>query len=150
MSESRREVPRINKDGSVAKKPWVQRQCEVCLDWFSTTKIAIDHCIPVVSVDTGFVDWNQFIERLWSPKENLQRICTECHKKKTANERFERMLKSEWTELRKCEEEDTQPQNKEFLKKFTPGRLKKFEYPQDFIDRILIQRKRFGLRIFNK
>ena len=91
MQESRRTSPRYLKDGSRAKKDWVQRQCEVCNNWVGSTKIVIDHKDPVISVTEGFVDWKEFIERLWCPKENLQRICSTCHDFKTQKERIGRL-----------------------------------------------------------
>ena len=91
MNESRREVPRYNKDGSRHKKNWVQRQCEVCNDWHPTSKMAVDHIIPVISIEHGKQDWNEFIDRLWCARENLQRICDPCHDKKTYAERIERL-----------------------------------------------------------
>lgn len=99
MQESRREVPRFNKDGSRHKKNSVQRQCEVCHSWVGSTKIAVDHIDPVVSVDDGFQDWNEFIARLWCDIKNLQRICDDCHDKKTAIERIERLTKRYTSEL---------------------------------------------------
>ena len=92
MQESRRTVPRYLKDGTRAKKDWVQRQCEVCNNWVGSTKIVIDHKDPVVSVTEGFVDWNEFVDRLWCPKDNLQRICSTCHDLKTQTERISRLL----------------------------------------------------------
>ncbi len=92
MQESRRTSPRYLKDGTRAKKDWVQRQCEVCNNWVGSTKIVIDHKDPVISVTEGFVDWNEFVARLWCPKENLQRICDGCHDIKTQTERISRLL----------------------------------------------------------
>lgn len=105
MAESRREVPRYLKDGSLAKKPWVQRQCEVCLQWVGSTKITIDHIDPVIPVNghavraDGSQDWNEFIDRLWCDKSNLQRICDDCHNLKTNGERIARLLKQYNAEL---------------------------------------------------
>lgn len=99
MSESRREVPRYLKDGTRAKKDWVQRQCEVCKQWVGSTKLAIDHVDPVISVQDGFQDWNVFIARLWCDKSNLQRICDTCHDNKTKQERISRLLKQYTEEL---------------------------------------------------
>jgi hypothetical protein len=48
LEESRQEFPRYKKDGSLAKKPWVKRQCEVCGSWVGSSKISIDHIDPVV------------------------------------------------------------------------------------------------------
>ena len=92
MNASRREMPRFNKDGSRHKKNWVQRECQVCNNWVSTSKMAVDHIIPVISVDLGKQDWNQFIDRLWCDKANLQRICDPCHDKKTYEERITRLI----------------------------------------------------------
>lgn len=99
MQESRREVPRYNKDGSRHKKDSVQRQCEVCDAWVGSTHIAVDHINPVVSVDDGFNDWNEFVDRLWCDIANLQRICDTCHDLKTATERIDRLTKQYTKEL---------------------------------------------------
>ncbi len=97
LNESRQEFPRYKKDGTLAKKPWVKRQCEVCGSWVSSTKISIDHIDPVVPPD-GFPAnsdlWDRitiFLKRLWCDKSNLQRICDDCHDKKTYAERIERL-----------------------------------------------------------
>lgn len=124
MQESRREVPRYNKDGSRHKKNWVQRQCQVCSDWVSTSKIAVDHIMPVVSIDDGFNDWNEFIGRLWCDKSNLQRICNVCHDKKTQIERITRLTKQYLKELDDLETQQnngqiTQAQYKKLLSKYT-------------------------------
>jgi len=103
MQESRREVPRYLKDGSRAKKDWVQRQCEVCLTWVGSTKITIDHKEPVISVNDGFIDWNEFISRLWCSKDNLQRICDSCHNLKTQKERITRLTLQYTKELDELE-----------------------------------------------
>lgn len=99
MAASRREVPRYNKDGSRHKKNWVQRQCQVCNSWVSTSKMAVDHIHPVISVEDGFQDWNEFVARLWCDPSNLQRICDACHDIKTAAERNERLTKKYMAEL---------------------------------------------------
>lgn len=103
LDESRQEFPRYKKDGTLAKKPWVKRQCEVCGQWVGSTKIAIDHIDPVVPPD-GFPDhfdmWDRitlFLKRLWCEKSNLQRICDTCHDKKTSEERIAR-LKIKYTQ----------------------------------------------------
>lgn len=108
--ESRQEFPRYKKDGTLAKKPWVKRQCEVCLNWVGSTKIAIDHIDPVVPPQ-GFpvsMDmWdriNVFLRRLWCDKTNLQRICSTCHDSKTNLERITRLIKQYTKELDKLEE----------------------------------------------
>ena len=103
MDASRREVPRYTKDGSRHKKNWVQSQCQVCDQWHSKSKMAVDHIVPVISVENGKQSWDKFIDRLWCAKENLQRICDTCHDKKTYEERIARLLIKYNTELDEIE-----------------------------------------------
>lgn len=99
VNRSRREIPRYKKDGSRHKKNWVQRQCQVCGEWASSSKMAVDHITPVISIDEGFQDWNEFIDRLWCDESNLQLICSVCHDSKTQSERIVRLLKQYSAEL---------------------------------------------------
>lgn len=141
MAASRREVPRYNKDGSRHKKNWVQRQCEVCQEWASTSKMSVDHIEPVVSTTEGFVDWNTFVARLWCDKSNLQRICDTCHHTKTQQERFDRAFKLESEQLQAIEYGKLSlEEQKKWAKKFTPKKLLK--YPEEFVARIMDLKKR--------
>lgn len=93
LNDSRREVPRYKKDGTLAKRPYVRRQCQVCGEWVGSTKISVDHIDPVIPSDGTFEDWNTYVDRLWCNKigkANLQRICDACHDKKTQTERDSR------------------------------------------------------------
>lgn len=94
LHKVRREIPKYNNDGTRSKKDQVQYKCNVCSNWVGSTKVAVDHINPVVSVDTGFVDWNTFVTRLFCAAENLQVICDDCHQIKTNSERAIRKLKS--------------------------------------------------------
>lgn len=47
----------------------------------------IDHIDPVIDPVTGFVSWDNVIERLFVEKEGLQLLCASCHQMKTADER---------------------------------------------------------------
>jgi len=71
------------KTGRVAK----HYRCASCGGEFTSSNIEVDHISPVVDPDIGFIDWNTFIDRLYCPKENLQVLCTSCHKEKTNEER---------------------------------------------------------------
>lgn len=99
----RREVPKHKKDGSLAKKPAVQYLCGICGTWTGSTKIAVDHKEPVISVIDGFVNWETFIDRLFCEKENLQPCCATCHKSKTYQERISRLLIQYTNELDEIE-----------------------------------------------
>lgn len=122
LEESRQEFPRYKKDGTRHKRNWVKRQCQVCSNWESSSKIAVDHIDPVISVDQGKQNWDTFIDRLWcntSGKSNLQRICDTCHDKKTYQERIARLLIKYTEELDTIEAELTssKPYDKKEMKK---------------------------------
>jgi hypothetical protein len=145
LEESRREVPKYKKDGTLAKKPAVQRQCQVCDEWVGSTKLAVDHINPVISVTDGFQDWNEFIARLWCDKTNLQRICHTCHDAKTYAERIARTLKKDGADLSALEEtvkcwEQGQP-------KLTKDQLKNFKKQ---LARYVAKKKSVGLEPISK
>lgn len=96
----RKEEKQYNKDGSLAKKPAVRFQCAACKKWFMGKDVAVDHVSPVISTDEAKESWDQFIEKLFCAKENLQVLCSfklkdkdkhggqpSCHHVKTQTER---------------------------------------------------------------
>jgi 5-methylcytosine-specific restriction endonuclease McrA len=92
LMKVRREVAKFNKDGSRSKKDAVQYCCSACGQWIGSTKCTVDHITPVIDVQAGFVDWNQFIDRLFCDASNLQVICDPCHNTKTQGERIARLI----------------------------------------------------------
>lgn len=62
-------------------------QCAACNCDVPSTQIQVDHIEPVVSVTSGFTSWDDFIERLYCEKTNLQVLCKPCHALKTKKER---------------------------------------------------------------
>lgn len=152
LEESRQEFPRYKKDGSRHKRNWVKRECEVCNTWVSAAHIVVDHIDPVVppgGFDYSFNMWERisiFLQRLWCDKSNLQRICDDCHKKKTAKERFDKMLKTESNEL-DWALSYSKDEKKKWLKKYTKKRLAKYPYPQDFKDQVIALRRSVGMKV---
>jgi len=145
LNESRREVPRYRKDGSRAKKPGVERLCALCKKWVGSTKVAVDHIVPVICTDEGFSGWDAYIERLWCDKGNLHTLCHECHQAKTNRERFDRQYLIELKELSQYEANLAvrRDEAKKWVKRFTTKRYEKFPYyPQDFKDRVASLRQR--------
>jgi 5-methylcytosine-specific restriction endonuclease McrA len=61
-------------------------QCARCKDEFTNKDVEVDHIVPVVDPSVGFVDWNTFIARLFTERENYQTLCKPCHKLKTKEE----------------------------------------------------------------
>lgn len=134
LKKVRREVPRYNKDGSRGKRDAVEYQCAVCKSWVGSTKVEVDHIIPVIEVnEKGFVDWNTFVERLFCKAEALQVICDPCHDKKTAQERSKRQAMKDRIVLDQIEERLksawTIPEEKE-LKKQVSKFLTKTKAPE--------------------
>lgn len=99
LMEVRREVPKFNQDGSRSKKDAVQYKCAVCNEYVKSTAVSVDHIVPVISINTGFEDWNVFVSRLFCSKENLQPICDTCHNTKTQSERLTRLTRQYNAEL---------------------------------------------------
>ena len=75
MNEGRRTVE--------GKRHKYEHQCNHCKEWFTAKQIQIDHIDPVGSDG----DWNVFIERLLVGKDKLQKLCYDCHRIKTKEER---------------------------------------------------------------
>lgn len=71
------------KSGRLAK----HYLCNSCKKEFPAKDVEVDHISPVVHTVDGFLDWNEFIKRLYCDKDNLQVLCKPCHKKKTKEER---------------------------------------------------------------
>ncbi len=100
LNEGKREKVTYRKDGSISNARRVEVQCACCGNWFSTKEVQVDHMEPVVDIETGFVDWNTYIDRMMCgvkvfkkgdpcPK-TLQKLCVVCHKAKSKSEVSER------------------------------------------------------------
>lgn len=58
-------------------------KCNSCHGEFTAKDIQIDHIEPI-----GYdKSWDEFIDRLYCERENLQALCTTCHKAKTLTEK---------------------------------------------------------------
>ena len=69
-----------------ARKERGKYQCGMCLELFGSHSVHLDHINPVVDLQTGFVDWNTFIDRLFPDVEGWQVLCETCHGAKTSME----------------------------------------------------------------
>jgi 5-methylcytosine-specific restriction endonuclease McrA len=72
------------------KRQKFEYQCNVCNKWFPEKKINIDHIEPAGSLRCA-QDLPGFVERLFVEAEGLQVLCSNCHDKKTAKERENRL-----------------------------------------------------------
>lgn len=55
--------------------------------------VFVDHIIPVVDPVTGFLSWDEVVERMFCEKDGLQVLCKACHDKKTQDERDQKKKK---------------------------------------------------------
>lgn len=49
--------------------------------------IAVDHIIPIIDPDVGWVSWDETIERMFAERDNLQLLCYSCHSAKGLDEK---------------------------------------------------------------
>ena len=59
--------------------------CSICKEEFPQREVQVDHIEPIGTCPT----WDEFIEKLFCEKDNLQVVCKPCHKLKSAKERHE-------------------------------------------------------------
>lgn len=58
--------------------------CAICgTVGLKSTQIAVDHIMPVINPTAGFVDFNEYLDRLFCEESNFQVLCTTCHTIKT-------------------------------------------------------------------
>jgi hypothetical protein len=63
-----------------------------CGEWFPRKDVHVDHCECVICPVVGWVDYNTFIERLFT--DNLQVLCKQCHAVKSAAENVHRRARA--------------------------------------------------------
>ena len=67
------------------KQKW-EYQCNYCKQWFPDKKINVDHITPAGTLRC-YADLPGFVERLFCEVDNLQVLCSNCHDKKTQDEK---------------------------------------------------------------
>lgn len=84
------------------KKAWESRgqyKCAHCNELHAPTvkvgnkrssNIFVDHIKPIIDPQTGFTNWDDYIEGLFCEEDNLQLLCKKCHDIKSNNERDKR------------------------------------------------------------
>lgn len=60
--------------------------CNGCKESFPKADVQCDHVLPVVPA-SGFTTWDEYIDRMFCKVDNLQVLCSTCHKIKTKSER---------------------------------------------------------------
>jgi 5-methylcytosine-specific restriction endonuclease McrA len=88
VSECKQKVKRAYKGTNKRQK--FEYQCNHCKNWYAEKNINVDHIIPAGTL-TCANDLPGFVERLFVEAEGLQVLCSNCHDKKTAKERENRL-----------------------------------------------------------
>lgn len=83
LNEAKTEKKKNPKTGRIAQ----HYRCNLCGEDYPATGINVDHRQPVVDPEVGFVSWDEYINRLYCGKDNLQVLCKTCHDKKSAKEK---------------------------------------------------------------
>jgi 5-methylcytosine-specific restriction endonuclease McrA len=58
-------------------------QCAMCKNAFKKKDVNVDHIDPVVSIETGFTTFDDFINRLFVEADKMQVLCSTCHDSKS-------------------------------------------------------------------
>lgn len=83
LNEAKTEKKINPKTGRLAQ----HYQCNMCKKEYTATQVEVDHIKPAVPPETGWTNWDAFINGLYCGKDNLQTLCKACHKLKTKEER---------------------------------------------------------------
>jgi 5-methylcytosine-specific restriction endonuclease McrA len=91
--------------GSVLKKARIKRGLYRCAGWRTAPHIVnvsvgskgskkrnimVDHIIPIINPNYGFVSWDDVIKKMFVEENGLQVLCKKCHDNKTKEEREKR------------------------------------------------------------
>lgn len=77
--------------------------CNTCRGEFGPKEIQLDHILPVVDEETGFVNWDTYIERLFCEETGFQVLCKTCHEAKTF---LEQEIRKQVKKEKKKDEDD--------------------------------------------
>lgn len=84
--EAMNKVKVILEIGKTKKNKPIKRvffKCASCKGLFPRTEIEMNHIEAVIDPETGFTDWNNFMERLFCDSDGFSAECKKCHNKIT-------------------------------------------------------------------
>jgi 5-methylcytosine-specific restriction endonuclease McrA len=97
--------PPISECRKLARRERGKYECAMCKELFSAKEVQIDHRQPVVDIIKGWESWDVFIARLFCDVDNLDCLCVNCHKSKSA---MEVEMRKYARAKRKAEDEDNE------------------------------------------
>lgn len=89
ISQLRRATYKFPPRNEALKKARVDRglyKCAGCSKITDRHDIRMDHILPIVDPNVGFVDWNSYIERMFCDEIGYQALCNSCHDQKSQGE----------------------------------------------------------------
>lgn len=78
-------------------------KCNICEGKFGPKEIQLDHIEPVIHEEDGFIDWNNYLNRLFCDEQGFQVLCKPCHEAKTF---LENNIRQQVKKEKRDEEED--------------------------------------------
>lgn len=87
LDRSKRQIPKLKKDGTPGKKMINVWPCAVCGEWVSERDV--DHHVPIGRAPRCDVEVGPAATKLFCDIDNLRILCKSCHHKKSAEERKE-------------------------------------------------------------
>lgn len=73
----------VKRSARVARNKY---ECAHCGELFGTREVQVDHIEPRVNPLTGWVSFDEYIERSLVDVDTLQVLCIPCHQKKSTSE----------------------------------------------------------------
>ena len=92
-------------------------RCAKCDEVFKSGEVKMDHTHAVVNPVTGFIGFDDFVERMFCGEDKFSCLCPGCHDEKTSVEKDYRV---KFRELKKNDEtsEELEKEYYEFLKEY--------------------------------
>jgi hypothetical protein len=78
-------------------------KCACCGEIVGPKDFVVDHIQPVIPIETGFTNWDDYINRMFCDASNFQIICRQCDSSKTL---IEREMRKSYRKLRKEQGEE--------------------------------------------
>lgn len=73
-----------------ATLPDGRSRCEMCHGPFEKSMTDVDHMDPVVSIEEGWTNWDDYINRLLCAADRLRVLCKPCHRNLTGQQNVAR------------------------------------------------------------
>lgn len=86
-------ISEVKKEANISRGVYLCNECKqhvpvsVRVGNKRVNNVFVDHVNPIVDPVEGFKTFDEYIDRMFCEKENLQLLCGDCHDEKTLKER---------------------------------------------------------------